>query len=475
MSTPLNSALLLTSISTQLRDEGIPVSLSVRKGWINIRFTNPTTGKEINRSIGYRETASLTELGEIETLTRRLYKTVQEGGDYEALLPSVRRRRTQIQNPPSPEKPIVLVRDALLKFEEEYWQRVKRTSSTEGTYSELRSAFNHLEQRAALSFSLLKMTALNKSAPDSRSRKRHVEAYIRLGKRFNVENIESLKEIKGHYRPQARDLPTDEAIETFLDYLYEIKHKYRWHYAALATYGTRPGEVPSIVPNQPTESGDPRNYIGRALTIKRKYSLPTVRSIFAFPTRWYERYKLWEVIESDAEYKSEVRLYEAHSMLLEGYSRAAVVSQLAESNGVCRRTAQRTVRDAHALLQKNIDQSKVHGNTNRFASRKFRWTEPAEFDAEICATYRDSLRRSVTAKTLSLLVNKLFPHFDCLQFRHRYAVRTIEANCNFDLTARAMGHSAQVHLNTYRAYVQQDELANMMARQLGASAETSAH
>ena len=401
MSTPLNSALLLTSISTQLRDEGIPVSLSVRKGWINIRFTNPTTGKEINRSIGYRETASLTELGEIETLTRRLYKTVQEGGDYEALLPSVRRRRTQIQNPPSPEKPIVLVRDALLKFEEEYWQRVKRTSSTEGTYSELRSAFNHLEQRAALSFSLLKMTALNKSAPDSRSRKRHVEAYTRLGKRFNVENIESLKEIKGHYRPQARDLPTDEAIETFLDYLYEIKHIYRWHYAALATYGTRPGEVPSIVPNQPTESGDPRNYLGRALTIKRTHSLPTVRSIFAFPTRWYERYQLWEVIKS----------------------------------------------------------------------RNFYWTEPAEFDAARCHVFRNSFRRTVRAKALRGLVEELFPHFDCLQFRHRYAFRTIEANCNFDLSAQAMGHSAQVHLATYRAYVQTDELAAMMARQLGASAD----
>ena len=466
----------LSGISTQLRSEGIRVALSVRKGWINARFVVPSTGKQVNRSIGYRETTSLTELAEVEALIRRLWTTAQDGGDYDVLFPAVQKRRTQVQKPPSPVKTKALgVRDSVCIFEDEHWQRVRRTSSTENSYNMTRAAFSHLEPSAALSLSLLKSTVLMKSIPDSRSRKNLVETYIRLGKRFNVENIESLKEIKGHYRPQARDLPTDEAIETFLDYLYEIKHIYRWHYAALATYGTRPGEVPSIVPNQPTESGDPRNYIGRALTIKRKYSLPTVRSIFAFPTRWYERYKLWEVIESDAEYKSEVRLYEAHSMLLEGYSRAAVVSQLAESNGVCRRTAQRTVRDAHALLQKNIDQSKVHGNTNRFASRKFRWTEPAEFDAEICATYRDSLRRSVTAKTLSLLVNKLFPHFDCLQFRHRYAVRTIEANCNFDLTARAMGHSAQVHLNTYRAYVQQDELANMMARQLGASAETSAH
>ena len=49
------------------------------------------------------------------------------------------------------------------------------------------------------------------------------------------------------------------------------------------------------------------------------------------------------------------RVKEAHSKLLEGYSCTAVVTQLAESKGLSRRTAQRSVQEAYALISEDID------------------------------------------------------------------------------------------------------------------------
>ena len=53
------------------------------------------------------------------------------------------------------------------------------------------------------------------------------------------------------------------------------------------------------------------------------------------------------------------RVKQAHAKLLEGYSCTAVVTQLAESKGLSRRTAQRTVQQAYALIREDIDQCNV--------------------------------------------------------------------------------------------------------------------
>ena len=49
----------------------------------------------------------------------------------------------------------------------------------------------------------------------------------------------------------------------------------------------------------------------------------------------------------------------AHGKLLEGYSCTAVVAYLAETKGVSRRTAQRTVQQAYALIREDIDKANV--------------------------------------------------------------------------------------------------------------------
>ena len=46
-------------------------------------------------------------------------------------------------------------------------------------------------------------------------------------------------------------------------------------------------------------------------------------------------------------------------MLLHGYSCAAVVAYLAKSKGVSRRTSQRTVQHAYALICEDIDQANI--------------------------------------------------------------------------------------------------------------------
>ena len=53
------------------------------------------------------------------------------------------------------------------------------------------------------------------------------------------------------------------------------------------------------------------------------------------------------------------RVQVAHSKLLEGFSCTAVVAYLAETKGVSRRTAQRTVQQAYALIREDIDKANV--------------------------------------------------------------------------------------------------------------------
>ena len=53
------------------------------------------------------------------------------------------------------------------------------------------------------------------------------------------------------------------------------------------------------------------------------------------------------------------RVQVAHCKLLEGYSCNAVMAYLTETKGVSRRTAQRTVQQAYALIREDIDKANV--------------------------------------------------------------------------------------------------------------------
>ena len=73
-------------------------------------------------------------------------------------------------------------------------------------------------------------------------------------------------------------------------------------------------------------------------------------SVFSFFGGSFDAPKRVEVVD---------RVQFAHSKLLEGFSCTAVVAYLAETKGVSRRTAQRTVQQAYALIRDDIDKANV--------------------------------------------------------------------------------------------------------------------
>ena len=55
-------------------------------------------------------------------------------------------------------------------------------------------------------------------------------------------------------------------------------------------------------------------------------------------------------------------------------------------------------------------------------------------------------------------------HFDIYDMRHRWAVRSIEANVNQSLCAQSMGHSLQMHEQRYQRWMTATDLRAAMAR-----------
>ena len=54
-------------------------------------------------------------------------------------------------------------------------------------------------------------------------------------------------------------------------------------------------------------------------------------------------------------------------------------------------------------------------------------------------------------------------HFDIYDMRHRWPVRSIEANVNQSLCAKSMGHSLQMHEQRYQQWMTVAELRAAMA------------
>ena len=55
-------------------------------------------------------------------------------------------------------------------------------------------------------------------------------------------------------------------------------------------------------------------------------------------------------------------------------------------------------------------------------------------------------------------------HFDIYGMRHRWAVRSIEANMNQSLCAKSMGHSLQMHEQRYQRWMTATDLRAAMAK-----------
>lgn len=107
--------------------------------------------------------------------------------------------------------------------------------------------------------------------------------YARLANHVGLEGgVEGLGSLRGHYEPRERTLLTDVEILELLDALRGT----RWFcsMAAMATYGSRPAEVPSLQLNADATAS--------RLSIKRKDRQPVQRTVFALPGAWVEQFNL---------------------------------------------------------------------------------------------------------------------------------------------------------------------------------------
>ena len=132
------------------------------------------------------------------------------------------------------------VEKAIAQFEENFWQKKKKTISRADNYKEdYLKPFLYLPQDEVLTGDLLKRALLTTEA-DSRKRLRFAVAYNALAKFAEIEV--NLSELKGSYKPQViRQIPTEEEIERYWQSI--SNPGWRWVFGIIATFGIRPHEI----------------------------------------------------------------------------------------------------------------------------------------------------------------------------------------------------------------------------------------
>lgn len=133
--------------------------------------------------------------------------------------------------------------DWIRDFEQDYFERRKRTHKTMSTWkADYASIFKNLPVDSKLTPTLVKKIIVERTKPDTRRRRGYCLSLRALCKFAGIDlNIEKLI---GDYSPSSvspRNLPTDVEIENFF---YQIPDtSWRWYYGMVATFGLRPSEV----------------------------------------------------------------------------------------------------------------------------------------------------------------------------------------------------------------------------------------
>ena len=128
------------------------------------------------------------------------------------------------------------------RFEADYFTRRERTPKSQTTWDkDYKVAFKLLTKNKPLDETAI-LRAVERTDPDSRTRKR---ACMALGALARFANLDiNLKPYQGNYSPSQvapQDLPDDELImQTWKQIPNE---QWKWVYGVIATYGIRPSEV----------------------------------------------------------------------------------------------------------------------------------------------------------------------------------------------------------------------------------------
>lgn len=136
----------------------------------------------------------------------------------------------------------VTVREAIVRFEKQYFTERERNGKTETTYgSNYAQLFKKLPIEQPLTVELL-LETIKQTEPNTRNRQLICRAFNALSREFNL-GLDTAK-LQGDYglrRVNPRNLPTDQAIQESVKLIKNEQHQ--WVYGMLATFGLRPHEV----------------------------------------------------------------------------------------------------------------------------------------------------------------------------------------------------------------------------------------
>lgn len=139
------------------------------------------------------------------------------------------------------------VREAIARFERDYFSERPRNSKTETTYSSnYAQLFKKLPLDKTVTRELL-LDVIKRTEPNTRTRQLICRAFVALGRSLGIElNVAKLQGDYGLKRVNPRNLPSDREIQESIDLLKDPCH--RWVYGMLATFGLRPHEAFLIDP-----------------------------------------------------------------------------------------------------------------------------------------------------------------------------------------------------------------------------------
>lgn len=370
----------LGPLNQRLRDRGVRLQVEQRRLALVARGTfTETDGTRKRKRVPLDLPAVESSLNKAELRCIELDEAVK-AGTYPPTIPW----STSVHVDQSAKLRQLSCEAAITKFESHYWDSRPRTDASRRTWERLNLELRRLPKNAPCTLDLLIRTIKERTTPGSRTRLECCKVYKRLARHLGLDgNLERISDLQGRYEPEARVIPDDTEILTLLDALRSTE--WGWCYAAIATFGCRPAEVPSLVLH---EDGT-----AQCLTIKRRNRAPALRTCFALPRAWIERYEL--------------------------------------------------------------DAIHIPSET--------RWTKPEQYSSLAGKRFVDAWRHGRRTKELRSIFEALAPEFDLYNLRHRWAIRSIEAGKPLTLCAKAMGHSAAVHEQTYHRYIQAEDLRQAMA------------
>lgn len=271
---------VIAATNASLRTRGIRLAIEQRRSALCLRGTWPDpTGQRRQQRLPLGLVATAAGLVEAEGLAVLVAAAIAKGQLPEMVLSARRPEKATASTAP------MTVAEAIESVEDDYWATRARTSASERSWARLRTELNRLQPGATLSLDLLEATVLRKTAPNSRTRKEACMVFARLGRVVGLQGVDGLARLRGRYEPKPRQLLNDRQILQLMEALRPTP--WGWCLAAMAGFGVRPGEVPSLVP------GD--DGTATVLTLKRHHRAPAPRTCFALPAEWIDRLKLHRV------------------------------------------------------------------------------------------------------------------------------------------------------------------------------------